>query len=126
MAGAVFTSSVTYVPGGGGSLTQGFRVAFSYSAVSAGTIDIAAAANTAVVIPFGGVGSSLGLVVQNNTNADVTVSLNAASNIYRLSPGGVVMHWAPAAPGGTPLTGVSVTPQAPTEAGSVDYVVLGN
>jgi hypothetical protein len=125
MAGAVFTSSVSYTPGGGGSLTQGFRVAFTYSAVSSGTIDIASGSSAAQTIQFAGVGTALGFVVQNNTDADIHVSLNGSANLFRVAQGGVVMHWAPEAPAATPLSSATITPVTPTEDGSVDYIVLG-
>lgn len=128
MASAVFTSGLTYTPGGGGTLNQGFRVAFNYTAVSAGKHDVAIGSTSAVAIAFGGVGNALGVLVQNNIDVDLTVTINGSAALYRLAPGGMLMHWAPAAPGGTPLTAIAVTPagSGPSVAGSVDYVILGN
>lgn len=128
MASAVFTSGLTYSPGGGGTLTQGFRAAFDYAAVSAGKYDVAATSVTAVAIPFGGVGSALGVIIQNNTDCAVEVKINGSAALYNLAAGGLLMHWAPKSPAALPLTSITVTPVTggPTVAGSIDYVVLGN
>lgn len=127
MANAVFTSSVTYEPGGGGTITQGFRMAFDYSALSAGRWDIAVGSTNVVVAAFGGVSSAQGLVLQNNTDVDIGLGFNSATVLYHLAPGGLIMHWAPKAPGGTPLQSVHITPTAgPTKAGYLDFIILGS
>jgi len=133
MSSAVFTSSLTYTPGGGGSLTQSFGVNVSYTAVSSGTIDIPAATASAApfTIPFGGVNTDArGLLIKNNTNLDIGIRLNlagAGANTYQLAPGGVMMHWAPAAAAGGHLTMTTITTTAlVVNAGTVDYIVLGD
>ncbi|AGP41513.1 hypothetical protein [Sorangium cellulosum] len=131
MSNALFTSELTYTPGGGGALTQSFRVTAPYTAISAGTLDIpdATASGQAFVIPFGGVNTDArGLVIKNNTGLDIGIRLNgAAANIYQLAAGGVFMHWAPAAAAAGALTGASVTTTAATTGpGTVDYIVLGS
>jgi hypothetical protein len=124
MANALFSSSVTYTPGGGGSLTQGFRVAFSYTACSSGTIDVAANANTAIDIPLGAVDEVLGFVLQNNTLKDLEVKVDA-NVMYKLAAGGVLMHFSPVK-SALSLAKVKVTPDSPTKAGTIDFIVLGN
>lgn len=138
MANAVFTSSVTYEPGGGGSITQGFRTDFKYKAVSAGKWDVAAGAPPAKYeIPFGGVGSALGFILQNNTDRDVAVTLNGpddaagspAPSQYDLAPGGMLMHWAAKAPASTAAAFKRVRFELKTAAsvdGSVDFIILGD
>ncbi|NOK16270.1 hypothetical protein [Corallococcus carmarthensis] len=124
MANAVFSSSVTYTPSGGGSLTQGFRVAFAYTASSAGTVDVAAGSSAAVDIVFGSVSEVLGFVLQNNTDKDIAIKVGA-NTFYSLAAGGVLMHWSPAKSASS-LTGVKATPDSPTNAGTIEFVVLGN
>ncbi|NRD44921.1 hypothetical protein [Corallococcus exiguus] len=124
MANAVFSSSVTYTPSGGGSLTQGFRVAFPYTASSAGTVDVAAGSTTAVEIGFGSVNEVLGFVLQNNTDKDIAIKVGTTA-LYKLAAGGVLMHWSPVKSGAS-LSGVSATPETPTNPGTIEYVVLGN
>lgn len=133
MSSAVFTSSLTYTPGGGGSLTQSFGVNVPYTAVSSGTIDIpgATAAATAFLIPFGGVNvDARGLMIKNNTDLDVGIRFNTSmTDSYHLAPGGVLMHWAPAAAAApaSALKGASIATTALTvNAGTIDYIVLGN
>ncbi|MEZ4293389.1 MAG: hypothetical protein R3B70_00310 [Polyangiaceae bacterium] len=124
MANAVFSSSVSYTPSGGGSLTQGFRVAFPYSASSAGTIDVAASANSDIDIELGAVSDVLGFVLQNNTDADLEISVST-NVVYSLAKGGVLMHWSPAASGAS-LAAITVKPDSPPGGGSIEYIVLGN
>lgn len=124
MANAVFTSSVSYTPGGGGSLTQGFRVAFEHSASVAGTIDVAAGSSTKVDIPFGSVGDVLGFVLQNNTDSEVDVEVGGNS-VCKIAAGGVILQFVPKKSTKS-LTAVKATPSAPTKAGTIDFIVLGN
>jgi hypothetical protein len=127
MASAVFTSGLMYSPGGGGTLNQGFRMAFNYTAVSAGRHDVAAGSVAAVVVSFGGVGKALGVIVQNSTDVDVSVKINASAVVFNLAPGGMLMQWAPKAPGTAPFAGVTFTPMVgPSVDGAVEYVVLGS
>ncbi|WP_437755095.1 hypothetical protein [Sorangium sp. So ce1389] len=124
MANAMFTSSISYSPSGGGSLTQGFRVAFAYSASCSGTIDVAAGANSAIDIAFGAVNDVLGFVLQNNTLADIELQVDGNS-VYKLAAGGVLMHWSPDKSAQS-LAKVTATPGSPAEKGTIEYVVLGN
>jgi hypothetical protein len=124
MANAVFSSSVTYTPSGGGSLTQGFRVAFAYTASSSGTIDVAAGANTEVDIGFGAVGAVLGFVLQNMTDKDLSIKVGTTA-VYSLAAGGILMHWSPDK-SAVSLAGVKVKPDSPIKAGTIEYIVLGN
>jgi hypothetical protein len=134
MATAAFGSSLTYAPGGGGSLTQSFNVNATYTAISSGTIDIGVGTASGVIfgIPFGGVNTDArGLVIKNNTKQDLGIRINgvpaAPATLYRLAPGGVFMHWAPVAAGASALTAAAVdTTVLAADAGSVDYIVLGN
>ncbi|WP_223645124.1 hypothetical protein [Corallococcus sp. EGB] len=124
MADAVFSSKVTYTPSGGGSLTQGFNVAFPYTASSSGTVDVAAGASAAVDILFGSVNEVLGFILQNNTDKDIAIKVGA-NDLYNLAAGGVLMHWSPVKSTKS-LTGVKATPASPINPGTIEYVVLGN
>jgi hypothetical protein len=125
MANAVFSSSVTYTPSGGGSLTQGFRVAFAYTASSSGTIDVPKGNSTEVDVGFGAVAEVLGFVLQNKTAKDITVKVGATT-VYKLAAGGALMHWSPGK-SALSLASVKVTPEAdPNNAGAIEYIVLGN
>ena len=129
MPQAEFSSSVTYSPPGGGLLTQAFGVTANYASASAGTVAISAKADPhPIAIPFGGIGADArGLVVRNNTAVDLGIRLNGAtSDLYRLAPGGLIMHWAPASAGASALTACTVAPAvaAPSD-GSIDYLVFG-
>ncbi|MBK8258030.1 MAG: hypothetical protein IPK82_35860 [Polyangiaceae bacterium] len=147
MVAAAFASTLTYAPGGGGSLTQSFGVNVSYAAISAGTIDVGVgtAIDTTIEIPFGGVNvEAQGVVIKNNTGIDIGIRLNdlptvvapaTSASIYRLAPGGMWMHWAPKAAGSQKLTKAAFVvtktvanpaPPAPPEAGTVEYIVLGS
>ena len=127
---AAFSCNVTYSPGGGGTLSQSFNVAAPYTAISSGKIDVpaATAASTAFSIPFGGVGvDARGFLVQNNTDSDLEIDLSASGTAqYRLSPGGLVMHWATKKAGGASLKAADVTVATLTvEPGAIDFIVLG-
>jgi hypothetical protein len=128
---AEFSASVTFAPAGGGVLTQAFNVAAPYGSVSTGTIALAAGTEpAAIAIPFGGVSADAkGLVLRNNTPVDLGIRLNgAAADHYHLAPGGLLMHWAPAAAAtaASALKALSVMPAAkPAEDGTIDYLVFG-
>lgn len=132
MASAVFASNVSYEPGGGGSITQGFRAAFEYTAVNAGRWDVAPA-DPAVpfALPFGGVGVVKGLIVQNNTSTDIGIAINGTAAtpvaLFHLAPGATFMHWSATAigAGSKGLAKVEIVPDK-TTSGSVDFLVLGN
>lgn len=133
MPNAVFSSNLTYTPGGGGSLTQSFGVVAPYAAISAGTIDVPSgtAASSSFAIPFGGVETDArGLVIKNNTAFDIGIRLNGASaDLYHLAPGGLLMHWAPKAASNpaSALKAASFTTTANVDSdGTVDFIVLGD
>ncbi len=128
MGTAAFSCNVTYTPGGGGNLSQSFGMATQYTAISAGKFDVPSGSTTDVVIPFGGVGvDARGVVIQNNTDVDLKVDINATGTFqYQLAPGGLFMHWAPKKAAAAQLIHVTVKPASgPTEAGVVDFIVLG-
>ncbi|HVH45366.1 MAG TPA: hypothetical protein VM925_23595 [Labilithrix sp.] len=130
MSIAAFSCNVTYAPGGGGMLSQNFNVAAPYTAINAGKIDVpnGTAAATAFNLPFGGVTTDTrGLLIQNNTDVDLSVDLAASGTAqYQLAPGGLVLHWAPKKAAATALLAATVTVTAATAAdGAVDFIVLG-
>lgn len=124
MANAVFSSSVSYTPSGGGSLTQGFRVTFDYTASVSATLDVAVDSDTEIDIQPLSVGDVLGFVLRNNTDKALEVK-SGANALYKVAPGGMVMHWNPTAPGAF-ITSLKVKPGKPTKAGTIEYIVLGN
>lgn len=129
MASATFSSNLTFTPPASGPVAQAFSVSFSFSAVSTGTLDVAAGATTGISVPFGGSTDARGVAVKNNLDVDVGVQINAnGADLYEIAPGGIFMHWAPVAAGTTSLGAILLTPagSGPVADGTIEYVVLGS
>lgn len=143
MAQSIFSTNVSYAPGGGGALTQSFNVTASYTAINAGTLDvpIGTSVTAALDIPFGSVGGARGFVLRNNTPVDLKVYLNGGTvtatgtePVLQLPHGGFVIYASPVDASGTdespvrPLGAVRVYLKVPLPAGqsgTIDYITLG-
>jgi len=107
------------------TVSQAFDVRLDYAIVSSGTIDVATGATSSFDLPFGGTSAAQGVVVKNLTNKPIELAFNGGMKAYAVASGGMFMHWAPDAAGTDDLTALEVTPTAPTEDGTVEFVVLG-
>lgn len=141
MAQAIFSSNITYAPGGGGSLTQNFGVTATYAAINAGTIDVPSTVTTTdpIAIPFGSVdvtgGGARGVFVRNNAGADIKLYVNRdtgtapapTDKFFQLPAGGMLMYWIPAAvtPSANAVVAMQAFLQATGPGGTIDYITLG-
>ncbi|MDB4927864.1 MAG: hypothetical protein JWM10_348 [Myxococcaceae bacterium] len=144
MSQAIFSTNVSYTPGGGGALTQSFNGVAPYNAINAGSYDLAHMGTTTnFTIAFGGVGIARGFIVRNNTGNPIHLFLNnpitsfssfpandlthphqyedayAAAGGFQLPPGGVLTLCFPTAPS-------SMGPSSPLGALAKVTVILAN
>lgn len=108
-----------------------FKATCPFAASNTGYIDVPDAATSATVydVPFGAVASPTLVLIYNQTGQSMGIRLNAAvANEYQLPTNGIAVPiGAPALPGGTPLTALSVvTTATQTGAGRVFYAVFGD
>lgn len=117
-------------PGGGTASPPQLSVVAPYKAQSIGIIDVPDGESTATEhdVPFGAVEDEATLViVKNKTGQDLIVKLNGSLALQHLAPNGVLVHAAPAAAGGSPLTALSLTSTAEQDGdGSIEYFVFGD
>lgn len=130
MTTAVFNSNLTYLPSGGGMLSQALNLSGAYRAVSAGSVPVPAGTvvGTVIEIPFGDAASDCrAVLVRNETPIELGMRINdAEGDLYRLAPGAVFLHWSPAEPGSKPPWRITLSvTRAVREAGTIGFVVLG-
>lgn len=125
MAIGKLDAKLTYGLPSSNTVSQAFEVRLDYNRVSSGTIDVAQGSTSQFEIPFVETTAAQGVVVRNLTDRPIELAFNDQAKDYALAPGGMFMHSAPTAAGSDDLDRIFVTATAPTEDGTVEYVVLG-
>lgn len=130
-----FTGSLSaqlrYTVPGPGVAAPSFAVSsIVYTASNAGFIDVleATADATSFDIPFGAVDEVKCILIQNNTDQQLNVSVNGSTDVFSLPAGGLCVPLCSATASlDEPLVSVSVTTTAIVAAdGTIAYVVLGD
>ncbi len=131
---STITIDMSYTGPGGSAVTAPRKtIAAPYQGMNSGRIDVPALETSATehVIPFGGVAAATCVRVDNNTDARITLKINAeAAASHALPPGGTQLIAMPVADVGTtpaPLTSVTaILGEAATLGGTIDYWVFGD
>lgn len=136
MAQAIFSSNISYSPGGGGSLTQSFNLMAPYNAINSGVHDVGDTAMGGFVnIAFGSVTGTRGLFIRNNSGTSIELFVNnpaatsGSAGGFQLHAGGILLVCATTAGGAVvgPIASLKAFMiAAPSSSGTIDYIVLGD
>lgn len=121
--------SLSYRGAGGVNTSITKSISSPYDSVETGVIEVPDAVASAHVysLAFGAVASPSALLVVNNSGQDLGVRFNSAvANEFQIPTGSSMFIGMPALAGADPITAIDlVTTALGTEAGTIEYVILG-
>lgn len=123
---ATVQTSLKYVAPGNVSATINISQTLAYVASNVGFLDVPEGTLAAVEfeVPLGSIAALKGVLVQNNTDQDLDLSINGSGDTFTLPPGGLFLVTGAAESG---ITSVSLTTTDAVAAdGSIAYATIGD